>query len=175
MRIWRGTNGGGVWGLLYSLSAARLSPSTNISKHEAKCHLEREQTKIKHTEHHILSLSISGNGFSLAFNQRHTEVHYHPLRRVCSCGCVNCHTVYSKHWPLITSAFLKKNKKKNNLSANVGSVWLWIQRTVTLKRSTNINFLPLAFVLLFTGASHLNFSSSDVKDTEKRNKLKYIS
>ncbi len=107
---WRGTNGGGVWGLLYSLSAARLSPSTNISKHEAKCHLEREQTKIKHTEHHILSLSISSNGFSLAFNQRHTEVHYHPLRRVCSCGCVNCHTVYSKHWPIYYLSFSLKKK-----------------------------------------------------------------
>jgi len=36
-----------------------------ISKPNAKCHLslEREQVEMKHTEYHILSPSISGNGF----------------------------------------------------------------------------------------------------------------
>lgn len=165
MRIWRGTNDGGVWGLFYSSPVARPSPSTNISKHEAKCHLEREQMEIKHTEHHILSLSISGNGFSLAFNQRHTEEHYHPLRRVCSCGCANCYTVYSKHWPLITSALLET---QNHSECTCG------QRVAVDPANCNLEthqqIISLYDLLYCFLKRPFKVSSSDLK--EERNRLK---
>lgn len=68
---------------------------------------------------------------------------------------MNCHTVYSKHWPLVTSAFLKK-KKKNYLCKRGQRVAL-DSENCNLEKIYEQSFPSISFCIALYRAKPLTF------------------